>query len=139
MHPSYLPYPNFHEFNPINYGVYFFLTVSKQTRRLAVVGTWHNTDVLLCSLSPISQSMVISLIQDHAKNWGSFFEPEGKDGTKRLKFLLVSMKLVSWQTWEEFADIISNQKLLASMPQGVKYSHNRFNIIVQNWMVVCRW
>jgi hypothetical protein len=36
---------------------------------------------------------------------------------------------------EELADIIFNQKLLAEIPQHVKCSHNRFDLIVQTWIL----
>jgi hypothetical protein len=75
MHPSYLPYPNFPENNPVNFGVTFFLTVSKQTSRLMVVGSWRHKHVLLCPVSAISFYVIMFLIKDCAKDWDNFFNP----------------------------------------------------------------
>jgi hypothetical protein len=69
VHPSYPPYPNFPEDSPVNSGVIFFLTVSRQTSRLTVVGSWRHTHVLLCPVSAISFNIMIFLIKDYANDF----------------------------------------------------------------------
>jgi hypothetical protein len=84
MHLSYLPYPNFPKTNPANFGVTFFLTVSKQTSRLTVVGSWRHKHVFICPVSTISLYVIMFLIKDCAKVWDNFLKPEGWDGTQHL-------------------------------------------------------
>jgi hypothetical protein len=74
MHTSYLPYPNFPENNPVNFGVTFFLTVIKQTNCLMVVGSWCHKHVLLCPVSVISFYVIIFLINECAKDWDKLFK-----------------------------------------------------------------
>jgi hypothetical protein len=80
IHPSYLPYPNFPENNPIIFGVNFFFTVSKQTSHLAVVGSCRHKHVLLCPVSAISFYVIMFLIKDCAKEWDNFLSHTGGVG-----------------------------------------------------------
>jgi hypothetical protein len=106
MHPSYLPYPNFPENNPVNFGVTFFLTVSKQTSHITVVGSRRHKHVFLCPVSAISFYVIIFLIKDCAKDWDNFFKPEGWDGTQLFTSKFLLLRLVSWKSREELADVI---------------------------------
>jgi hypothetical protein len=52
----------------VNFGVTFFLTVSKQTSCLTVVRSWRHKHVLLCPVSAISFYVIMFLIKDCAKD-----------------------------------------------------------------------
>jgi hypothetical protein len=138
MHPSYLPYPNFPENNPVNFGVTFFLTVSKQTSRLTVVGSWRHKHVLLCPVSAISFYVIMFLIKDCANDWDNFFKPEGWVGTKCFTSKFLLLRLVSWKSREELADVIVKQQLHARTPPRVKTTHCRLDALLRAFMIGCR-
>jgi hypothetical protein len=138
MHPSYLPYPNLPENNPINFGVTFFLTVSKQTSRLAVVGSWRHKHVLICPVSAISFYVIMFIIKDWAKDWNNFFNTEGWVGTQRFTSKFLLLRLVSWKSREELADVIVTHHLNADIPPRVKITHCQLDALLRAFMIGCR-
>jgi hypothetical protein len=138
IHPSYLPYPNFPENNPVNFGVTFFLKVSKQTSRLAVVGSWHHKHVLLFPVSAISLYVIMFLIKDCAKDWDNFLKPEGWVGTQRFTSKFLLLRLVSWKSREELADGITTQQLNAGIPPCLKILHCWLDALLHDFMIGCR-
>jgi hypothetical protein len=138
VHPSYLPYQNFPENNPVNFGVAFFLTVSKQTSSLTVVGSWRHKHLCFCPVSAISFYVIMFLIKDCAKDWDNFFKPEGWEGTQCFTSKFLLLRLVSWKSREELADVIMTQQLNAGIPLRVKITHCRLDALLRAFMIGCR-
>jgi hypothetical protein len=138
VHSSYLPYPNFPENNPVNFCVTFFLTVSKQTSHLTVVGSWRHKHVLLCPVSAILFYVIMFLIKECAKDWGNFFKPEGWDGTQHFTSKFLLLRLVSQKSTKELADVIMTHQLNADTPPRVKITHYQLDALLRAFMIGCQ-
>jgi hypothetical protein len=78
------------------------------------------------------------LIKDCAKDWDIFFKPEGWDGTQRFTSKILLLRLVSWKSREELADVIITQQLNAGTPPRVKITHCRLDALLRAFMIRCR-